>query len=206
MYGETGETSSCELILPTRFGANCKIYSTVPKYSRLSVYRIQWDLSIMDTLGPEKQFVVQRFPLFRGCFTCVTIYLVPQQQSVIERFPLLRELVVRGSPVHTITHNRCSLYRRHNTVIILLSYICTCTHIHTHTHTHTHTHAHARTHARTHTHTHTHTHTPNTHTHTQTLLPTYFSYGSWSVDIIPVSSKHRTEGKPHKQEWLASIL
>ena len=27
---------------------------------------IQWNLSITDTLGPEKQFVVQRFPLFRG--------------------------------------------------------------------------------------------------------------------------------------------
>ena len=32
----------------------------------LVIIRIQWNLSITDALGPEKQFVVQRFPLFRG--------------------------------------------------------------------------------------------------------------------------------------------
>jgi hypothetical protein len=43
----------------------------------------------MDTLGPEKQFVVQRFPLVRGySILCIAIYLDPQKQSVIEKFPL----------------------------------------------------------------------------------------------------------------------
>jgi hypothetical protein len=63
---------------------------------------IQWNLSITDTLGPEKQFVVQRFPLFRGYFICIAIYLDPQKQSVIERFPLLGEFVIRGSTVYII--------------------------------------------------------------------------------------------------------
>ena len=53
----------------------------------------------MDTLGTKKQFVVQRFPLFRGYFVCTAIYLVPQKQSVIERFSLLGEFVKRGSTV-----------------------------------------------------------------------------------------------------------
>ena len=60
---------------------------------------IQWDLSITDTLGTEKQFVIQRFPLFRGYFIRPAIYLVPQKQSVIERFSLLGEFVKRGSAV-----------------------------------------------------------------------------------------------------------
>ena len=51
----------------------------------------------MDTLGPEKWFVIQRFPLFRGYLICIAIYLDPRKQSVMERFPLLREFVVRGS-------------------------------------------------------------------------------------------------------------
>jgi hypothetical protein len=59
---------------------------------------IQWNLSITDTLGPEKQFVVQRFPLFRGYFICIAIYLDPQKQSVIKRFPLLGSCL-RGSTV-----------------------------------------------------------------------------------------------------------
>ena len=92
---------------------------------------IQWNLSITDTLGPEKQFfiwrfplfrgyftcvtiyldpqkqsVIERFPLFRGYFTCVTIYLDPQKESVIERFPLLGEFVMRGSAVPTYTQKR----------------------------------------------------------------------------------------------------
>ena len=61
--------------------------------------RLQWNLSITDTLRPEKQFVIQRFPLFRGYFICTAIYQDPQKQSVIERFPLLGEFVVRGSTV-----------------------------------------------------------------------------------------------------------
>jgi hypothetical protein len=42
----------------------------------------------MDTLVPEIQFVEQRFPPFRVCFICISIYLDPQKQSVIERFLL----------------------------------------------------------------------------------------------------------------------
>ena len=65
---------------------------TVPhkmvKLERMSVYRgstvlasvsdIQWNLSITDTLGPEKQFVIQKFPLFKGYFICTIIYPDPQ--------------------------------------------------------------------------------------------------------------------------------
>ena len=58
----------------------------------------------MDTLGPEKQFAIQRFPLFRGYFVCIAIYLVPQKQSVIERFLLLGEFVVRGLTVVIIVN------------------------------------------------------------------------------------------------------
>ena len=58
---------------------------------------VQWDLSIMDTLGLEKQFVIQRVPLFRGCFICTTFYADPQKQSVIERFPPLGEFVISNS-------------------------------------------------------------------------------------------------------------
>ena len=54
---------------------------------------IQWDLSTTDTLGTKKQFVVQRFPLFKGYLIYTAIYLVPQKQSVIERFSLLGEFV-----------------------------------------------------------------------------------------------------------------
>ena len=63
----------------------------------LIVY-MQWNLSITDTLGPEKQFVTQRYPLLRGYFTCIAIYLVPQKQSVIERLPLVGEFVIIGAP------------------------------------------------------------------------------------------------------------
>ena len=54
----------------------------------------------MDTLGPEKQFVIrtkvsttQRLFYMHSC-------LVLQKQSVIERFSLLREFVIRGSTVY----------------------------------------------------------------------------------------------------------
>ena len=63
---------------------------------------VQWNLSITDTLGPEKQFAIQRFPLFRGCFTYRAIYLVPPKQFVIERFLLLGEFVIRGSTVYGV--------------------------------------------------------------------------------------------------------
>ena len=56
----------------------------------------------MDTLGHEKQFVVQRFPLFRGCFICTTFYADPQKQSVIERFPLLGEFIAGDSVVPNV--------------------------------------------------------------------------------------------------------
>ena len=50
----------------------------------------------MDTLVTEKLSVIQRFPLFKGYFTCITTYLDQQKQSVIERFSLLGEFVIRG--------------------------------------------------------------------------------------------------------------
>ena len=42
----------------------------------------------MDTLGTEKQFVIQRFPLLRDYFTHITICLDQHKQSILERFPL----------------------------------------------------------------------------------------------------------------------
>ena len=52
------------------------------------IIEIQWNLSMTDTLGTEKLVVIQRFPLFKGYFICISIYLDPQRQSVIERFSL----------------------------------------------------------------------------------------------------------------------
>ena len=47
---------------------------------------------------------MQRFPLLRGCFTCMTIYLDPHKQSVIQRFPLLGNFVIRGPTVYYSTN------------------------------------------------------------------------------------------------------
>ena len=68
----------------------------VPWLHRLgfTYFAIQWNLSITDTLGPEKQFAIQRFSQFRGCFTYRAIYLAPPKQFVIERFLLLGEFVI----------------------------------------------------------------------------------------------------------------
>ena len=63
---------------------------------------IQRNLSIMDTLGPEKQFVIERFPLLKAYFMCTAICLDPRKPSVIERFSLLGEFVIRGSTVLNI--------------------------------------------------------------------------------------------------------
>ena len=60
---------------------------------------VQWNFSMTGTLGTEKQFVVQRFPLFRGYFTQTAIYLDQQKQSVMERFSLLGEFVIRDLTV-----------------------------------------------------------------------------------------------------------
>ena len=58
------------------------------------------NLSTTDTLGPENQFVMQRFPLFREVyFVCLAICLDPQKQSVIERFLLPGVSVTRDSTV-----------------------------------------------------------------------------------------------------------
>ena len=46
------------------------------------------DLSITDTLGPENQFVTQRFTLFRGYFMLRAIYFDPQEHSVIGKLLL----------------------------------------------------------------------------------------------------------------------
>ena len=64
---------------------------------------------IMDTWGTDKQFVIQRFPLFRGCFIYKTIHSDPQEQSVIERFPLLGEFAIRVK-VHCMTCIHSSAY------------------------------------------------------------------------------------------------
>ena len=59
---------------------------------------IKWNLSITDTLGValKKWFVVRRFSLFRGYFTCIAIHLVPLKQSVIERFSLFHYIYFRS--------------------------------------------------------------------------------------------------------------
>ena len=65
---------------------------------------IQWNLSITDTLGTKKQFVVQRFPLFRGYLICTAIYLVPQKQ-----------FVKRGFTVYIFMH--VHMYRARNSCL-----------------------------------------------------------------------------------------
>ena len=42
-----------------------------------SKFCIQWDLSIADILGPEKQVVIQRFPLFKGYLTRICLQVHP---------------------------------------------------------------------------------------------------------------------------------
>ena len=65
---------------------------------------VQWNLSITNTLGTEKQCAIKRFPLLRrGCFTSIGIRLDPPKQSVMERFSLLEEFVIRGS-LHILTY------------------------------------------------------------------------------------------------------
>ena len=61
------------------------------QYILNTIDHMQWNLSIMDTLGTEKRSVIQRFPLFRGYFMHITIHLNPQKQFVVERFLLLEE-------------------------------------------------------------------------------------------------------------------
>ena len=68
----------------------------------------QWNLSITDTLEIEKQFVIERFPLFRGCFMYMAIHSGPQVQFVIERFPLLGEFVMRDFTVLHLQKNLVS--------------------------------------------------------------------------------------------------
>ena len=57
----------------------------------------------MDTLGTEKQSGIQRFPLFRGYFVRIAIFLGPQKLFVIQRFSLLGDFVIRDSTVYSIT-------------------------------------------------------------------------------------------------------
>ena len=65
--------------------------------AQLSTFCIlQWDLSIKDTLGPEKQFVIQRFPLFRAvCYREVFT---------------IREFVIRGPTVYNCIHKILLFY------------------------------------------------------------------------------------------------
>jgi hypothetical protein len=55
-----------------------------------------WNLSITDTLGTEKQFAIQRLPLLRGYFTCMSIYLDPQAVCYTE-VSTIRELCYKRS-------------------------------------------------------------------------------------------------------------
>ena len=49
---------------------------------------IQQSPSITDTSGTTKQFVIQKFPLFRAYFIFIAICLNPQKQTVTEGFLL----------------------------------------------------------------------------------------------------------------------
>ena len=57
----------------------------------------------MDTLGTDKGVVIQRFPLIRGYFVRIAIYLDPHKQSVMEKFSLLGTFVVRSSAIFYLT-------------------------------------------------------------------------------------------------------
>ena len=77
----------------TTFKSWSRRYQHQNKHTQYVCTYLQQNLSITDTLGPGKQFVIQRFPLFRGYFIYIAIYLVSQTWSVMERFPLLGELM-----------------------------------------------------------------------------------------------------------------
>ena len=49
----------------------------------LEIKEVQRNLSITDTLGTEKQFVMKRFPIFRGYFICSTIYIWTHESSLL---------------------------------------------------------------------------------------------------------------------------
>ena len=138
---------------------------------------IQRNLSITDTLGTEKQFVIQRFPLFRGYFTRTAIYLDPQKQSAIERFSLLGELLIEvplycvhaarslhDTCVHACTHvcmfvYACTHVRMHVCICIhTCRHVCACIHTCMHTHMYLCMFVHAHTHVRMHTHMYVYTH------------------------------------------------
>ena len=58
----------------------------LPRVTPMYIDLSAGNLSTMNTLRPEKQFVIQRFPLFRGYLIYLSMYLDPRKQFVIERF------------------------------------------------------------------------------------------------------------------------
>ena len=68
-------------------------------YHTVNMECIQWNLSITDTLGAEKQLVIQRFTLFGGYFTCTVICFGPAKAVCCREVSLFGEFVIRGSTV-----------------------------------------------------------------------------------------------------------
>lgn len=95
---------------------------------------------IRHTLGPEKWFIVQRFPIFGGNFTCITIYAGIQTltNSLLQRgflyegefveVPLqtIRKQLGRGvfEIGYIYTHRAQHTNRRHTTYLV-----CVCVHL-----------------------------------------------------------------------------
>jgi hypothetical protein len=68
---------------------NCKSLVT-----QIKPYTIPYNLSTTDIWGPKKYFVIQRFPLFRGCVVWLIVNLGPHKQSAVGRFLLLVEFAM----------------------------------------------------------------------------------------------------------------
>ena len=72
------------------------------------VRAIQRNLSITDTLGTEKQFVKQGFPLFVGYFTVYIQLCIYLDHKISFRFSLLEEFFVSSSTVSILTIHICT--------------------------------------------------------------------------------------------------
>ena len=97
MDGDGSITAILLLLSDTGSNATESRMHAVMNDSTVSLYthsqhtgQTQGDASITDALGTEKQFVIQRLPLFKGYFIHTAIYLDSQKQSVIKRFLLIR--------------------------------------------------------------------------------------------------------------------
>ena len=88
------------------------------KFGLLTNVCTQWDLSIAEILGPEKQLVVQRFPQFR--VFCVHSNLSgPTKQLVFYRevFTIRGVCYIRGPAVPIIIHT---------SAVKVVLYMCAC--------------------------------------------------------------------------------